>query len=76
MLSVLVVNADRSFLDLFQKTAGTWPDVEVATACCAKEAGDYLGDHPCDVVISGYMLPDRDGISSSRDTGNGSGETG
>lgn len=62
MLSVMVVDGDQSFLDLFQRTAQTWSEIEVTTARTEKEAEEYLKDHPCDVVISEYMLPDRDGI--------------
>lgn len=66
MLSVLVVDGDRSFLDLFQKTASTWSDVKVATVSTVREAEEYLRDHPCDLVVSEHTLADRNGIDLLR----------
>jgi len=66
MLSVLVVDGDRNFLNLFLKNSENWFDITVDTASTEKEAEEYLRDHPCDMVISEYAMPDRDGIELLR----------
>lgn len=66
MLSVLVIDGDQDFLDQFLHTSQNWPDVDVKTARSEKEAEEYLRNNPCDMVLSEYMLPDRDGIELLR----------
>lgn len=66
MLSVLVIDGDQDFLTQFLHTSQNWPDVDVKTTSSEKEAEEYLRNNPCDMVISEYRLPDRDGIELLR----------
>lgn len=66
MLSVLVVDGDQDFLDQFLHSSQNWSDVDVKTARSENEAEEFLRNNSFDMVISEYVLPDRDGIELLR----------
>ena len=52
----MVTTSLRSFLELET-------DYEVVTFTSPKEALEYVREHPIDLVVSDYLMPDIDGIS-------------
>jgi response regulator RpfG family c-di-GMP phosphodiesterase len=52
----MVTTSLRSFLELET-------DYEVVTFTSPKEALEYVREHPIDLIVSDYLMPDVDGIS-------------
>jgi PAS domain S-box-containing protein len=66
MFTVLVVDSDDQFLSLFHQNADSWPGVRIQTVTSVRDAEDFLRDNSCDIVVSEYKLPDRNGIDLLR----------
>ncbi|HMC42545.1 MAG TPA: response regulator, partial [Acidimicrobiales bacterium] len=60
---VLVVDDQRTLLDLLQIVVDQQPDLQcVGAAATGKEAIELAAHHRPDVVLTDYRLPDIDGI--------------
>jgi len=60
---VLIVDDQRTLLDLLEIVVGQQPDLEcVGTASTGKEAIELAARHRPDVVLTDYRLPDIDGV--------------
>ncbi|HMC51808.1 MAG TPA: response regulator transcription factor [Acidimicrobiales bacterium] len=60
---VLIVDDQRTLLDLLEIVVGQQPDLEcVGAATTGKEAIELAAEHRPDVVLTDYRLPDIDGV--------------
>jgi len=60
---VLIVDDQRTLLDLLEIVVGQQPDLEcVGAATTGKEAIEMAAQHQPDVVLTDYRLPDIDGV--------------
>lgn len=66
MFRVLLVDGDVDCLSVFGQSIGGLPGISIDTASDEREAENLLKEHPYDLIISEYQLPDRDGITLLR----------
>ncbi len=66
MFELLAVDPDDQFLELFCQHASRWPGVRITTAPGAREAEGLLRSHPCDAIVSEYLLGETDGLDLLR----------
>jgi PAS domain S-box-containing protein len=62
MVSILLVDDDKSLLDLGKEFLEEGGQHTIITANSVDEAMMYIGSTPIDVIVSDYQMPDKNGI--------------